>query len=890
MSEDAEKARIAVQSTEEQIPGGAGDRLKLGATLVKDALGKVLGTNFAVYTNPNAAQAFVSLFDAQGKETRFALHRENVDPGKSNDFYIDGTPCDGIVWHGFVPNVRAGQQYGFRVDGPFQPEYGKTFHINRLLLDPYAKEVAGYPQEGDSESDYLHGGRSPSLLNYDSRIQSSLTLPRELESKDAPALIQWRSSHPVRHLPGDFNAYSKDQLLQWCEGKDGIGKELIDYWKQDEKATADVIRWHVYHHPFRKELDDPGIQKLDLNKRDVVYWNLLRNPLGEWGYNVTKFRAPDQDTAPYVPKGVVVDTEALKEKNYQHGAALHSLSDSLILEAHVREATIAYDQLPEGVKPGTYNALASDAFIEWFKGQGYTTLELMPIHLDDATTHWGYMTANFLAPSPKYADPNDPRSVTEQFADMVQKLRANGIETWMDVVYNHTSEGNHLGQVHSLKGLDERYYRKHYKNFLGDYYYDSTGTGNTLNTDHPRVRKLIMDSLEYFYNLGVSGFRFDLMHALGRNRDTAEYNLDHRLFKDLEEAVGPGGRLEGAKLSGEQWDCEGMGTLPPPIASWNRDHRETLRQASRLPGGIDAKSLRSTMVGVGDIKYQVSHDGLSVRDAVTGHGYGHGEDIALDCGGNEDERYRRQTYGIALEALSQGAVMRKMGSDRGHTQNGNHNPYDKQSEPVTRIPWGDKLKPELKQSEIMNFNGQAMRFKNAHPSLRRTRKFSETPDPEYKILSNEGDKDVTFFDNFGKVMTDEYQNVLTNKAFTYVLSGDTGRTNAKGEPVRDVPVMALINGAPGPAPVEFTIPGQSHIDGKSVSWKIAFDSGGGHTEARVYRAGETIHLPPFTAIALEANEFPGKEKVSPLAERAVNGFAAMLQAKGTENAAARRAH
>lgn len=789
MSEDAKPGQDTAQSAAKEIPEAAKescrDPLKLGATLVKDASGKVLGTNFAVYTHPSATGVLVSLFDEQGQESRFSLHREDVDPGKAKDFYIDGTPCDGIVWHGFIPKVEAGQHYGFRVDGPFQPEYGKTFHKNRLLLDPYAKEVAGYPQSEAErqEKTYLYHS---SMFNYDVHASAE-------------------GGNDEQKAENRFNATFKQNTIE--------------------------------------------------------------------------------DTAVSTPKGIVVDTEALKAK-YQPGTPLHTLSDSLILETHPREATIAYDKLPDGVKPGTYNAMGSDAFIDWFKGQGYTTLELMPIHLDDAKTHWGYMSSNFFAPNPKYADPDDPRSVTEQFADMVQKLRASGIETWMDVVYNHTAEENHLGAVYSLKGLDERYYRKHHGNFLGAHYYDATGTGNTLNTDHPRVRKLIMDSLEHFHDLGVSGFRFDLMHTLGRSSADGHYDYNHPMFKELAEATTAGGRLEGVKLSGEPWDCKGMAHLPPPIANWNRDFRETLRRASRLPEGIAASSLKSVIVGVGDfIKYAVSHDGLSARDAVSGHGYNHNEDIALDCGGNEDERYRRQTYGIALEALSQGAVMRKMGSDRGHSQNGEHNPYHKDTEAVTQIPWGDKLKPEWKQQEIMDFSGQAMRFKNAHPSLRRTQRFSEAPNPDYKILSDAGDKDITFFDNFGNVLTDDYLKDSTNKAFTYVLSGDTGRKDKAGNPIRDVPVMALINGAPGPAPVPFTIPGQATIDGKPVSWKVAFDSGGKFTEEKTYLPGETINLPPFTAVALEAHEFPGKDKVSSLAERAVNkNFAEVIQARRAEQA------
>lgn len=892
MAEDTLKSQLenapqSIQAIPKEARPEDDDKLKLGATVVKDNAGKVLGVNFAVYTHPEATAAWVSLFDEKGKETSYKLSEYR----KSGKFMDNVTPCDGIIWHGFIPAKDAGQRYGFRVDGPFDPAHGKTFHPQRLLIDPYAKEVDGYPEKVMTDTPYLNGARNTSLLNYDVNVACSLKTPVFLDNYDASGLLDWRSKHPINHLPNDFNSYSKEQLLGWCQnireeektkntqagkedhGEGSISQKLIDHWANSDAMTSDIIRHHLYHHPFRQ----PVPPKVDHGNRDDVYWNALQNPLGKWGYDVTKFRVPDHDTAPNVPKGVVIDEEEVRKNVAARlgwdshapekfiGKPLFPHRDSVILETHIGEATVAFDKIPEKYR-GTYKGLASDEFINWVKGQGYTAVELMPVHVDDADTHWGYMTTNFFSPNPKYAskDPKDG-TVTEQFAEMTQKLRAHGIETWMDVVYNHTAEGNERGQVHSLKGLDERYYRKGKDDggYTGEYYYDVTGCGNTCNTEHPEFLEMMMKSLEHFHNLGVSGFRFDLMKALGVNGmrgNTHDHN--HRFYTELHDAIKPGGPLEGVKISGEPWYCASSKDgdhpgLPGWIGAWDGGDRQKLRKSWRLPDGIDAKTIASIVAGIGDnIKLAVVHDGLTAWDALSrGHSNGD-EDIALHCNGHEDERFRRMTFGIALEAISQGAVLRKMGSDRGHSHEGDHDAY--KNELVSRIPWGDRLTPV--QSKIMDFSGEAMRFKNAHPSLRRIHQF-KGQDHHYKILSEHGDASITWVNAHGHGEPDWVN--PHEQAVTLVLSGETGRME-NGKPVRDTPVMAMINGSAHE--VRMKIPGQSHIEGQAVSWKMAFDSSGRHDkntrEALAYRPGQEIVLPPFTAIAFEANEFPGKERVN----------------------------
>lgn len=813
MSEEAKQRQEAAHPTEESIPEEATasnkDPLKPGATLVKDASGNVLGTNFAVYTAPEAECAFVSLFDENGKETLHKLHKRQVH----NTFMDNRTPCDGIVWHGFIPATQAGQRYGFRVDGPYEPELGHTFHFNRLLLDPYAKEVDGYPKDENErkEKTFLY---HDSMFNYDIHADAE-------------------GSNDKEKAENRFNATFKSNEIR--DTKDSVLKGVV---VDEEEVRKNITT----------RLEEAGV-----------------NPVG----------------------------------GKLDGAPLFPASDAHVLEAHIGEATANFEAIPPKYR-GTYKGMASDEFISWVKGQGYTAIELMPVHVDDADSHWGYMTSNFFAPNPKYAVPGEG-TPTEQFAEMVQKLRANGIETWMDVVYNHTAEGSHLGKVFSFKGLDERYYRKHDDkgDYLGANYYDKSGCGSITNTEHPRMRQLIMDSLEHYRSLGVAGFRFDLMKSLGINGMLGNiHDAKHRFYTDLHEAMQPGGALEGAKISGEPW-YDGLPKpkdqpLPEWVGTWNNARfndqgdaiydgdRQVLRQAWRSMCGVDMASLSSVLAGIGsNVNLSVVHDGLSARDAVSRQHSNGNEDIALDCGGNEEERFRRQTFGIALEALAQGNSLRKMGSERGQSLDGNHDAY--KDEANSRIPWGKQLNEQ--QQAIMEFSGQAARFKAAHPSLRRTTQFRDA-NPDFTIMSEHGDPSISWRNTNGQPISQEEWNDRSNKAFTYVLSGETGRKNAKGEPIRDVPVMALINGAP--CDVQFKIPGQSHIKGHEVSWKIAFDSGGGHSEAKNYHAGETITLPAFTAVALEAKEFPGKDRVSPLKERAVNNFADVIQSRRAEQSSAAR--
>jgi len=392
------------------------------------------GVNFAVFS-AHAEKIELCLFDETGtlELARHAL------PGRTHD-----------VWHGFLPNAVPGQLYGFRVHGPYEPQNGHRFNPNKLLIDPYARELAGE--------------------------------------------------------------------LVWCD-------ELFGF----EIGHADA---------------------------DLSF--------------------DSRDSAPFVPKSRVVDNSFVW-RNDQYPRT--PIKDSVIYEAHVKGLTQFFPGL-SGKRRGTYGALASKPVLRHLTELGVTAVELLPVHafIDEQFTiernlsnYWGYNTLGFFAPSNRYAIA-DP---VVEFRGMVRELHRAGIELILDVVYNHTAEGNELGPTLSFRGLDNAsYYR------LDDnkrYYLNETGTGNTVNVAHPRVMQLVMDSLRYWStNMHVDGFRFDLATVLGRE----QYGFDRGC--GLFDALGQDPELRDTKLIAEPWDI-GMGgyqlgQFPKGWSEWNDRYRDTMRR------------------------------------------------------------------------------------------------------------------------------------------------------------------------------------------------------------------------------------------------------------------------------------------------------------------------
>jgi glycogen operon protein len=535
----------------------AGNSELLGATADSS------GTNFAVYSAV-ADRVELCLFTADGQ-----LQQQ-----------IDLPECSNSVWHGYLPGCGAGQHYGFRVHGPFDPANGLRCNPAKLLLDPYAREISG--------------------------------------------------------------------SLRWQ-------RAVFDYTEVDGEMV--------------------------INK---------------------------DDSAPFVPKSVVRD-----QFDSAPGAAPKiSWADTIFYECNVRGYTMRHPSIEESAR-GTFHGLSHHDVLAHLKALGVTSIELMPVHTFIDEHHlatrglrnfWGYNSVGFFAPMQRYAR-ND--SVTE-FRDMVRTLHDAGFEVILDVAYNHSGEGNHLGPSLVFRGIDNRTYYRTEPDDHGAYVND-TGCGNTLNLDHIRVRQLILDSLEYWAtDMGVDGFRFDLATILGRRADG--FSPTHPVLSDISNHPG----LRDTKLIAEPWDPGPggyqLGQFPPRWAEWNDRYRDTVRQfwrgddgksgelAMRLRGSADLfePSQRRPLASVNFI---TAHDGFTLHDTVSyehrhneangednrdGHSHNYSRNYGVE--GETDDSFinslrRRQRLNMmATLLLSQGTPMLLAGDEFGHTQSGNNNGYAQDNE------------------------------------------------------------------------------------------------------------------------------------------------------------------------------------------------------------------
>ena len=444
------------------------------------------GTNFSLFSEV-AEAVELCLFDAGGAERRIALGE-----------------VDGFCWHAYLPRVGAGQRYGFRVHGPWDPGRGQRCNPNKLLLDPYAKAVDG------------------------------------------------------------------------------------------------GVDWDPACFPYDVASGDPG----------------SRN---------------DQDSAPHVPKAVVVNPFFDWGADRPPDTPLH---ESVIYELHVKGFTVGHPEIPEALR-GTYAGLAHPVAVDYLTSLGVTAIELQPVHqfVHDARlverglrNYWGYNSIGFFAPHDEYSSAGSDGSQVTEFKAMVRSLHEAGIEVILDVVYNHTAEGNHLGPILSFKGIDNAAY---YRLVPDDraHYYDTTGTGNSLNMAHPHTLQLIMDSLRYWViEMHVDGFRFDLAATLAR-----QFHEVERLsaFFDL---VQQDPVVSQVKLIAEPWDLgEGgyqVGNFPPQWSEWNGRYRDTVRDvwrgapailgelASRLTGSSDLYQGDSRRPSA-SVNFVTAHDGFTLRDLVS---------------------------------------------------------------------------------------------------------------------------------------------------------------------------------------------------------------------------------------------------------------------------------
>ena len=478
-----------------------------------------------------------------------------------------------------------------------------------------------------------------------------------------------------------------------------------------------------------------------------------------WGqalfsYNFGDPQSPNiEDSAAAMPKSVVINpyfdwgTDRPPKRQY---------AESVIYEAHVKGFTYQHPEIPAELR-GTYSAIAHPVMIDHLRSLGVSAIELMPVHhfANDSTlierglsNYWGYNTIGFLAPDSKYSSSTSPGGQVQEFKSMVRELHDAGIEVILDVVYNHTAEGNHLGPTLCFKGIDNSAYYRLVDNDQ-QFYMDYTGTGNTLNVRHPHALQLIMDSLRYWVTeMHVDGFRFDLAATLAREF----YDVDR--LSSFFELVQQDPTVSQVKLIAEPWDVGPggyqVGNFPPQWTEWNGKYRDTVRDfwrgepatlgefASRLTGSADLYE-HSARRPVASINFVTAHDGFTLRDLVSyneKHNEANGEDNrdgesynrSWNCGyeGPTDDpevnalRARQQRNFLATLLLSQGVPMISHGDELGRTQQGNNNGFCQDNE-LTWIDWKNL------DVDLLAFTRYVSSLRHDHPVFRRRRFFDGLP-------------------------------------------------------------------------------------------------------------------------------------------------------------------
>lgn len=532
----------------------------------------------------------------------------------------------------------------------------------------------------------------------------------------------------------------------------------------------------------------------------------------------------DDDSAPYVPRSVVVNPFF----EWEGDQLLRTpWSDTVIYEVHVKGATMRHPDIEPELR-GTYAGMSHPAFVEHLTTLGITAVEVLPVHqfvhdkhLADRglRNYWGYNSIGFFAPHNEYDHRGQRGEQMQDFKQMVKTMHAAGIEVILDVVYNHTAEGNHLGPVLSFKGIDNgAYYR-----LVDDdpqYYMDYTGTGNSLNMRNPYVLQLVMDSLRYWVTeMHVDGFRFDLASTLARGL----HEVDRlSAFFDL---IQQDPTISTVKLIAEPWDVgEGgyqVGNFPPQWAEWNGQYRDCLRDYWR---GADQKlaEFAYRFTGSSDlyqddgrrphasINFITAHDGFPLHDLVSyndKHNEANGEDNrdgnddnrSWNCGveGPTDDpdvlalRRRQQRNLLTSLFLSQGIPMLLGGDEIGRTQQGNNNAYCQDDE-ISWLDW------EHADEGLLEFSRSLIRFRRDHRVFRRRSFFQGRP------IHGTDVSDISWFTPTGVAMDEGHWGEDTAKALMVFLNGDAIERGRRGEDYTDDSFLVLFNAHH--EPVEFTVP------------------------------------------------------------------------------------
>jgi glycogen operon protein len=545
--------------------------------------------------------------------------------------------------------------------------------------------------------------------------------------------------------------------------------------------------------------------------------------------------------------------------------------ETVIYEAHVKGLTQTHPALPEDIR-GTYAGIGHPAIIEHLTSLGVTAIELMPVHqfaqdghLRDRglSNYWGYNTIGFFAPHNAYSSIGTRGQQVPEFKTMVQLLHEAGIEVILDVVYNHTAEGNEMGPTLSFKGIDNAAY---YRLVDSDrtHYYDTTGTGNSLLMRHPHVLQLIMDSLRYWVTeMHVDGFRFDLAATLAR-----QFHEVDRLsaFFDL---VQQDPVVSQVKLIAEPWDVgDGgyqVGNFPPLWTEWNGKFRDTVRDfwrgekstlaefGSRLTGSSDLYQDDSRRP-LASINFVTAHDGFTLRDLVSynekhndanGEGGKDGEshNRSWNCGieGETDDpavlalRARQQRNMLTTLLISQGVPMLAHGDEIGRTQQGNNNVYCQDNE----LAWVNWNLTES-QKELLEFTGRLFRLRNEHPVLRRRRFF-------HGDTGDDGLGDLAWFTPDGKEMQNSHWQQDDARAVAVFLNGNAiSEPDTRGQRVVDDSFLILLNS--NHEPRDFLLPSNAYGD----TWRVVVDTttATGDAGEGNHKAGSIIRMEAHSTLVL----------------------------------------
>ena len=683
------------------------------------------GVNFALFSE-HAEGVELCLYDQRGRrELQRITLREQTDQ----------------VWHCYLPEVRPGQLYGYRVHGPYRPQAGHRFNASKLLLDPYAKSIVG-------------------TLNW------------------SDAHFGYRIGHP--------------------------------------KADLSFDRLNNAHGMPKCQVIDPAFT-----------WGEDRPPRTPW-------------------------------------------HDTVIYEMHTRGYTMQHPGIPPQYR-GTYAALCTQPVIDHLKRLSVTAVELMPVHAFVHDRHlvekrlrnyWGYNSIGYFAPEGEYAASHQPE---REFKTMVKTLHSAGIEVILDVVYNHTAEGSHLGPTLAFRGIDNAAY---YRLVPGDprYYMDYTGCGNTLNMQHPRVLQMIMDSLRYWIlEMHVDGFRFDLASALARelhevDRLGAFFDIIHQ------DPV-----ISRVKLIAEPWDLgEGgyqVGRFPVGWTEWNGKYRDTVRSYWKGDGGLIGE-LAYRLTGSSDlyghsgrrpyasINFVTAHDGFTLHDLVS---YDHkhneanlddnrdGEDHnrSWNCGveGPTDDpavlalRRRQKRNFLTTLMLSQGVPMLCAGDEMGRTQHGNNNAYCQDNE-ISWIDWD----LDADDRSLLEFSRRLIAFRAQHPSFRRREFF------EGRAIRGDGISDIVWLDPAGTEMSEaQWRQSFARSLGVYLSGSAMDEHDERGRPIVDDDFLVLLNAHHDALP--FRIPELE----TAPQWQQVIDTAheeGFVPDLRVFRGGEVCPLKGRSIVVL----------------------------------------